>query len=193
MTAALFYKIPVAHLHGGEITEGAYDDAIRHAITKMSHLHFTSTEAYRQRIIQLGEQPERVFNVGAIGIDNIRHMKLLDRETLEKQLNFSFGEKSVLVTYHPETLENIPVEVQFRNLLAALDQYKDLKILFTLPNSDTGGRVIIQMTEDFIHQHPGTGHSLSFFRSIAIFVGITIYYSCCRKFFQWYSGGTFVR
>ena len=154
VTAALFYKIPVAHLHGGEITEGAYDDAIRHAITKMSHLHFTSTEAYRQRIIQLGEQPERVFNVGAIGIDNIRHMKLLDRETLEKQLNFSFGEKSVLVTYHPETLENIPVEVQFRNLLAALDQYKDLTILFTLPNSDTGGRVIIQMTEDFIHQHP---------------------------------------
>lgn len=93
VTAALFYKIPVAHLHGGEITEGAYDDAIRHAITKMSHLHFTSTEAYRQRIIQLGEQPERVFNVGAIGIDNIRHMKLLDRETLEKQLNFFFRRK----------------------------------------------------------------------------------------------------
>ena len=150
VTAALFYKIPVAHLHGGEVTEGAYDDAIRHAITKMSHLHFTSTEEYRRRVIQLGEQPERVFHVGAIGIDNIRHIALLDKKVLEDQLDFPFDRKTVLVTYHPETLDAIPVEEQFRNLLEALDDRQDIRILFTLPNSDTGGRIIVRMIEEFV-------------------------------------------
>lgn len=153
VTAALFYKIPVAHLHGGEITEGAYDDAIRHAITKMSHLHFTSTEAYRRRVIQLGEQPDHVFNVGAIGIDNIRHLKLWGRSELEKDLNFSFASKSLLVTYHPETLDDTPVEEQCRNLLDALAGLEDVKIIFTLPNSDTGGRIIIKMIDDFVRQY----------------------------------------
>ena len=150
VTAALFYKIPVAHLHGGEVTEGAYDDAIRHAITKMSHLHFTSTEEYRRRVIQLGEQPERVFHVGAIGIDNIRHIALLDKKVLEEQLDFPFDRKTVLVTYHPETLDAIPVEEQFLNLLEALDDRQDIRILFTLPNSDTGGRIIVRMIEEFV-------------------------------------------
>lgn len=150
VNAALFYKIPVAHLHGGEVTEGAYDDAIRHAITKMSHLHFTSTEEYRRRVIQLGEQPERVFHVGAIGIDNIRHIALLDKDVLEEQLDFPFDRKTVLVTYHPETLDAIPVEEQFQNLLEALDGRQDIRILFTLPNSDTGGRIIIRMIEEFV-------------------------------------------
>ena len=150
VTAALFYKIPVAHLHGGEVTEGAYDDAIRHAITKMSHLHFTSTEEYRRRVIQLGEQPERVIHVGAIGIDNIRHIALLDKKVLEEQLDFPFDRKTVLVTYHPETLDAIPVEEQFRNLLEALDDRQDIRILFTLPNSDTGGRIIVRMIEEFV-------------------------------------------
>ena len=150
VTAALFYKIPVAHLHGGEVTEGAYDDAIRHAITKMSHLHFTSTEEYRRRVIQLGEQPERVFHVGAIGIDNIRHIALLDKKVLEEQLDFPFDRKTVLVTYHPEALDGIPVEEQFRNLLEALDDRQDIRILFTLPNSDTGGRIIVRMIEEFV-------------------------------------------
>lgn len=155
VTAALFYKIPVAHLHGGEITEGAYDDAIRHAITKMSHLHFTSTEAYRTRVIQLGEEPERVFNVGAIGIDNIRHLKLLSQEELEKGLNFSFDTNTVLVTYHPVTLDSVSVEKQVQNLLNVLAKRDDVKIIFTLPNSDTGGRVIIRMIEDFVNRHEG--------------------------------------
>ena len=150
VTAALFYKIPVAHLHGGEVTEGAYDDAIRHAITKMSHLHFTSTEEYRRRVIQLGEQPERGVHVGAIGIDNIRHIALLDKKVLEEQLDFPFDRKTVLVTYHPETLDAIPVEEQFRNLLEALDDRQDIRILFTLPNSDTGGRIIVRMIEEFV-------------------------------------------
>lgn len=155
VTAALFYKIPVAHLHGGEVTEGAYDDAIRHAITKMSHLHFTSTEVYRQRVIQLGEAPERVFHVGAIGIDNIRHLKLLSKEELERELSFSLNGKTILLTYHPVTLDGEDTALQFRNLLNVLENRKDVRIIFTLPNSDTGGRVIIPMIHDFAGRHPG--------------------------------------
>ena len=150
VTTALFYKIPVAHLHGGEITEGAYDDAIRHAITKMSHLHFTSTEEYRKRVIQLGENPGRVFSVGAIGIDNIRHLELLSRDVLEKDLQFSLKGKVILVTYHPVTLDENDTRMQFQCLLNVLNDRQDIRIIFTLPNSDTGGRVIIPMIQDFV-------------------------------------------
>ena len=150
VTTALFYKSPVAHLHGGEITEGAYDDAIRHAITKMSHLHFTSTEEYRKRVIQLGENPERVFNVGAIGIDNIKHLKLLSRDVLERELQFLLKEQTILVTYHPVTLDENDTRMQFQCLLNVLNDRQDIRIIFTLPNSDTGGRVIIPMIQDFV-------------------------------------------
>lgn len=153
VTAALFFKIPVAHLHGGEITEGAYDDCIRHAITKMSHLHFTSTEAYRQRVIQLGEQPDRVFYVGAIGIENIKRVPLLSKTELETSLGFCFGGKSLLVTYHPVTLENQTAAFQCQNLLDALDAFPDCKVIFTLPNSDTDGRIIIQMIHNYVSKH----------------------------------------
>lgn len=153
VTAALFYRIPVAHLHGGEVTEGAYDDAIRHAITKMSHLHFTSTEEYRKRVIQLGEAPERVFHVGALGIDNIRHIELLSQEALENSLSFLLKGKTLLLTYHPVTLDGEDAESQFRNLLNVLEYRKDLRIIFTLPNSDTGGRGIIPMVYDFVRCH----------------------------------------
>jgi UDP-N-acetylglucosamine 2-epimerase (non-hydrolysing)/GDP/UDP-N,N'-diacetylbacillosamine 2-epimerase (hydrolysing) len=153
VTAALFYKIPVAHLHGGEITEGAYDDAIRHAVTKMSHLHFTSTEEYRKRVIQLGEEPNRVFNVGAIGIDNIKHLQLMPKHKLEESLNFKFGEKCVLVTFHPVTLERNTAEEQIKSLLQALKSIDDLRILFTLPNSDTDGRIIMQMINQFVEEN----------------------------------------
>ena len=138
VTAALFYKIPVAHLHGGEVTEGAYDDAIRHAITKMSHLHFTSTEEYRRRVIQLGEAPERVFHVGALGIDNIRHIELLPKESLENSLSFLLNGKTLLLTYHPVTLDGEDAESQFRNLLSVLESRKDLRIIFTLPIPEEG-------------------------------------------------------
>lgn len=154
VTAALFFKIPVAHLHGGEITEGAYDDCIRHAITKMSHLHFTSTEAYRQRVIQLGEQPDRVFNVGAIGVENIKRVPLMSREELEESIRFKLGEKSLLVTYHPVTLEDHTAESQCRNLLQALDEFPEYKVIFTLPNSDTNGRVIIRLINKYVSLHP---------------------------------------
>lgn len=153
VSAALFYKIPVAHLHGGEITEGAYDDCIRHAITKMSHLHFTSAEEYRKRVIQLGEQPENVFNVGAIGIENIKNTSLLSKEQLEDSLQFKLGNKSLLITYHPVTLGNSTVELQCNNLLKVLEAYPEFHIIFTLPNSDTDGRVIIQLVHDFVEKH----------------------------------------
>ncbi len=152
-TAALMYKIPIAHLHGGEITEGAYDDAIRHAITKMSHLHFTATDEYRNRVIQLGEQPDRVFNVGAIGIDNIKKIPLMSKEELAENLSFSFENPTILVTYHPVTLEDNSAEEQSEALLNALAQFPDLRILFTMPNSDTGGRIIIEKINQFVAQH----------------------------------------
>ncbi len=153
VSAALFYRIPVAHLHGGEITEGAYDDSIRHAITKMSHLHFTSTEEYRKRVIQLGESPDRVFNVGAIGLDNIKKCRFLSKEELEKSLDFDLGDKSLLVTYHPVTLENDTARQQCDNLLSVLDNYQEYKIIFTLPNSDTGGRVIMESIQNFVSRN----------------------------------------
>jgi UDP-N-acetylglucosamine 2-epimerase (non-hydrolysing)/GDP/UDP-N,N'-diacetylbacillosamine 2-epimerase (hydrolysing) len=154
VSAALFYKIPVAHLHGGEITEGAYDDCIRHAITKMSHLHFTSTEAYRQRVIQLGEQPERVFYVGAIGVENIERVPLMGKEELEASLGFELTDRCLLVTYHPVTLENATAEEQSEHLIQALDKFRDYKVLFTMPNSDTNGRVIMQKIEEYVEKNP---------------------------------------
>lgn len=143
VSAALIFKIPVAHLHGGEITEGAFDDAIRHAITKMSHLHFTSTEQYRQRVIQMGEEPARVFNVGAIGVDNIKQIPLWNKEETEESLGgFKLDRKTILVTYHPVTLENNTAEEQINDLLAALDALPQLHVVFTMPNSDTGSCII---------------------------------------------------
>lgn len=153
VSAALFYKIPVAHLHGGEITEGAYDDSIRHAITKMSHLHFTSTEEYRNRVIQLGEQLERVFNVGAIGVENIKMTPLLSKVELEESLGFQLGDKSLLVTFHPVTLEDSTAEKQCQNLLEALEGFPEYRIIFTLPNSDTDGRIIMQQIQEFTQKY----------------------------------------
>ncbi|MBN8855486.1 MAG: UDP-N-acetyl-D-glucosamine 2-epimerase, UDP-hydrolysing [Sphingobacteriales bacterium 50-39] len=152
-TAAHLAKIPIAHLHGGELTEGATDDAMRHAITKMAFLHFTSAEPYRKRVIQLGESPRRVFNVGAIGLDNIKGLKLLSKRELQKELDFPVGDKTVLVTYHPTTLEKDTATRQVGHLLKALDQFPDIRILFTLPNADAGGRSIIQQIEEYVKKN----------------------------------------
>ena len=152
--AAMTHRIPIAHIHGGEITEGAVDDAIRHAITKMSHLHFTATESYRQRVIQLGEQPQRVFNVGAPGLDNIFRLQLLDKPQLEQAIGFKLGKRNLLVTFHPVTLENATAASQFGNLLKALDCFDDSHIIFTLPNADADGRVIIGMIEQYRQRFP---------------------------------------
>ena len=153
VSAALVARIPVAHLHGGELTEGAFDDAIRHSTTKMSHLHFVAAEEYRQRVIQLGEQPDRVFLVGGLGIDNIKLLKLLDRAELEASLDFKLGSKNLLITFHPVTLEAATASEQMAQLLLALAELEDTKLLFTMPNADTDGRVLIRMVEEFVAQH----------------------------------------
>jgi GDP/UDP-N,N'-diacetylbacillosamine 2-epimerase (hydrolysing) len=154
VSAALVARIPVAHLHGGEATEGLIDEAIRHAITKMSHLHFVAAEAYRRRVVQLGEQPDRVFLVGGLGIDNIKRLQLLDRAELEASLDFKLGHKNLLITFHPVTLERATAANQMEELLAALAVLKDRQLIFTLPNADTDGRALIKRVEQFVAQHP---------------------------------------
>ena len=153
-STALIFRIPIAHIHGGELTEGAYDDAIRHAITKMSALHFTSTEAYRQRVIQLGEQPERVFNVGAIGLDNFQSLQLLSKRELEEDLHITFNRFNYLVGFHPETLSDQSVEEQFDALLQAIDEQTNSFFIFTKANADTNGRIINQMMEAYVAKNP---------------------------------------
>lgn len=152
-SAATIFKIPIVHLHGGEITEGAYDDAIRHSITKMSHLHFTSTEEYKRRVIQMGENPENVFNVGAIGLDNIRDLKLLSKEELEADLDIKFKKYNYQVTFHPETLGEFSSEEQFQNLLNVIEKQENSFFIFTKANADTDGRIINQMIDDFVKKH----------------------------------------
>lgn len=153
-TAALVQCIPIAHIHGGESTQGAMDEAFRHAITKMSHLHFASTEEYRRRIIQLGENPKRVFNVGAIGLENIESLNLLSRQELEADLGFRFGETNLLVTFHPVTLEKQSAQVQFSELLRALDQLAPTKVIFTKANADTDGRIINRLIDSYVSERP---------------------------------------
>jgi GDP/UDP-N,N'-diacetylbacillosamine 2-epimerase (hydrolysing) len=154
VSAALIARVPVAHLHGGERTEGAFDEALRHSITKMSHLHFVAAEEYRKRVIQLGEQPKRVFLVGGLGIDNIKRLKLLDRAELEESLDFKFGQKSLLITFHSATLEASTAQEQMTELLASLSMLNDTQLVFTLPNSDSDGRALIKMVEQFVEAHP---------------------------------------
>ncbi len=152
VSAAHISRIPVAHLHGGEVTEGAFDDALRHSITKMSHFHFTSTEVYRQRVIQLGESPDRVFNVGAIGLDNIRCMKLLSKIELEASIGFKFNRRNLLCTFHPVTLGDNPSVQQMEALLNVLGQLEDTNLIITKTNADTDGRIINQLIEEFVQK-----------------------------------------
>lgn len=159
--AALVARIPVAHLHGGETTEGAMDEAIRHSITKMSHLHFVAAEAYRRRVIQLGEHPDRVFLVGGLGTDSILKLDLLDRPTLEKALDFKFGQRNLLITFHPVTLEKGTAAEQMTELFAALDMLEDTHLIFTMPNADTDGRVLFRLIEDFVARHPQTAKAFT--------------------------------
>ncbi len=157
--AAHLAKIPIAHLHGGELTEGATDDAMRHAITKMAYLHFTSAKPYRKRVIQLGEHPSRVFVAGAIGLDNARQIKLLSKQQLSKALGFSINDNTVLVTYHPVTLEKNTAGKQMQQLLKALDAFPECRIIFTLPNADANGRVIIDCINEYVK---GNSNSIAF-------------------------------
>ena len=153
-SAALVAGIQIAHVHGGETTEGSIDEAFRHSITKMSHFHFVATEAYRRRVIQLGEQPDSVFNVGGLGVDSIKRLKLLDRTALEAELNFKLGNKNLLITFHPTAVSEDTSASQLKELLMALAELKDTHFIFTLPNADRGGRGMIQMVHDFVGDHP---------------------------------------
>lgn len=150
VSAALVHKIPIVHLHGGEKTQGAIDDSIRHAITKMSHLHFVAAEEYRRRVLQLGEHPDRVFMVGGLGVDTLVRTPLLDKETLSREIGFDFGKRNLLVTYHPETLSDQPTEAQFLELLHALRRFPDINVIFTYPNADMGRHAIAHLIQEYV-------------------------------------------
>lgn len=149
VTAAMIARIPVAHIHGGEATEGLVDEAIRHSISKMSQLHFTATEDYKNRVIQLGEHPSRVFNVGGMGIENIKRMELLTKVEFEKSIGSKLNKKNILVTFHPVTLEASTSKKQFQELLYSIDELNETKIIFTKANSDTDGRIINQLIDEY--------------------------------------------
>jgi GDP/UDP-N,N'-diacetylbacillosamine 2-epimerase (hydrolysing) len=153
--SAMIAGIPIAHIHGGETTEGAFDESIRHSITKMSHLHFVATEEYRRRVIQLGEDPTRVFNVGAPGLDSIHTLKLLEKHELEREISFKFGKRNLLVTFHPVTLEQSTAKYQFQQLLQALDELSETRLIFTKANADTDGRVINSMIDTYVSANSG--------------------------------------
>lgn len=153
-SVAMNQKIPIAHLYGGETTEGAIDECVRHAITKMSYLHFTSTETYRRRVIQLGEDPGRVFNVGSIGVQNIKKQKLLSKVELEDSINFTLDKPYAIVTFHPVTLENKSSSKQIKQLLQALDSHKEYQYIFTKGNADANGRIINQLIDKYVLERP---------------------------------------
>jgi GDP/UDP-N,N'-diacetylbacillosamine 2-epimerase (hydrolysing) len=148
-TTAMILRIPIIHLHGGELTEGAFDEAMRHSITKMSHLHFVSTEVYKKRVMQLGEQPKKIFNVGALCMDEIKKIKFLKKKDLEKKLKFTFLEKNLLITFHPATLEYQSTLTQIEELLKALENFKDTGLIFTMPNADTSNKIICKKIKQF--------------------------------------------
>ena len=152
--AAQVCRVPLAHVHGGETTEGAIDEAFRHSITKMSHLHFASCEEYRKRIIQLGEAPDRAFNVGALGVENIRCMSLMGRSELAESIGFNLENPYFLVTFQPVTLEKSTSEGQFQSLLDALDAFPEYNVILTKTNADTDGRVINRLIEDYAEKRP---------------------------------------
>jgi GDP/UDP-N,N'-diacetylbacillosamine 2-epimerase (hydrolysing) len=172
--AAMIARIPILHIHGGETTEGAFDEAIRHSITKMAHFHFVAAEEYRRRVIQLGEHPKRVFQVGGLGIDCINKLILLDIDKLESLLDFKLGPKNLLVTFHPVTLEKDTSENQMNELLASLEVLKDTHLIFTMPNSDTDGRILFKMIEEFVAIHTNAKAFVS--------LGQLRYFSCIKHF-----------
>ena len=151
---ASIMQIPIAHIHGGETTQGAFDEAFRHSITKMSHIHFAATNEYANRIIQLGEDPNRVFNVGGTSIENIKKLNLLSKEEFEKSIKFKLAKKNILITFHPATLENSCAREQFNELLNALDELDDTNFIFTKANSDTDGDVINKMIDEYVSENP---------------------------------------
>jgi GDP/UDP-N,N'-diacetylbacillosamine 2-epimerase (hydrolysing) len=171
--AATMARIPLAHIHGGEASEGAFDESLRHSITKMAHLHFVAAEEYRRRVIQLGEQPERVFLVGGMGVDAISRLKLLERRELESELGFRLAPRNLLLTFHPATLEGATAGKQMEELLAAVGQLSGTNLIFTMPNADTDGRVLIELINQFVASHPNARSYMS--------LGQLRYLSCMKQ------------
>ena len=168
--AAYVALIPIAHIHGGELTAGALDEAFRHSISKMSSLHFVAAEEYKKRLIQLGENPKNVYLAGGLGVDSIKRHKLLNKQELENKLNIKFLDKSLLITFHPVTLDIESSELQFKELLEALSNLKDTTIIFTMPNADNGGRKLINMVEEFVFENKNARAFIS--------LGQILYFSC---------------
>ena len=152
--AGMLRAVPLAHIHGGESTQGAIDEGIRHALTKMSHIHFCATSLYKRRIIQLGENPARVYNVGGLGVENIKRLELLSKKDFENSLGFKLGKKNILVTFHPQTIEKKSASKQFSQILNALDSLKDTHFIFTGANADNGGKIINEMAQSYCFKNP---------------------------------------
>ena len=152
--AGMLRAVPLAHIHGGESTQGAIDEGIRHALTKMSHIHFCATSLYKKRIIQLGENPARVYNVGGLGVENIKRLELLGKKDFENSLGFKLGKKNILVTFHPQTIEKKSASKQFSQILNALDSLKDTHFIFTGANADNGGKIINEMAQSYCFKNP---------------------------------------
>ena len=150
-SAAMIARIPIAHIHGGELTEGIIDESIRHSITKMSHIHFTTVEEYRKRVIQLGESPSTVYNLGALGVENAKKVNLLPKEELENMIGFQFHFPTIMVTYHPVTLEKTFAQKQFEEILDVIDRHKEISVIFTKANADTDGRIINEMIDEYVN------------------------------------------
>jgi len=159
--SAMVSRVPIVHFNGGEATYGLIDESIRHSITKMSHLHFTSTREYRSKVIQLGEDPRRVFCVGALSLDTLRRTALLDRLSMEKLLGIHLGTAVIAVTFHPVTLEDRSAGTQVRELLAAVDRLKDTTVIFTKTNADPNGRIVNTLIDAYVAKHPGTARSVA--------------------------------
>ena len=170
--AALLCRLPICHIHGGELTEAMLDDAFRHSITKMSHIHFAANQIYKKRIIQLGENPKNVFNVGGLGVDSIKKQKILKKSELEKFLNLNFLKKSILVTFHSETLNRKSTKKNFNELLRALKKIQNTTIIFTMPNHDIDSSIIHSSILKFVKNKKNS----FFFKSL----GQKVYYSCCK-------------
>lgn len=169
---ALIHGIPIAHIHGGEVTEGAYDDAIRHSITKMSLLHFASTEEYRKRIIQMGEQPDRVYNVGSLGVENIKNIPLMNKQELEESIEYKFTDSTILVTYHPVTVGG-DAKKEIGDFLSALEVCNLNSVIFTMPNSDNGRDEIVTAINKFVERHKNTSKAF-------VSLGMKRYLSCLQ-------------
>jgi len=174
VVAACFSRIPVVHLHGGETTEGSIDEALRHSITKMSHMHFVANKEYKKRVMQLGENPKMVFNVGGLGVDNIRYTKLLTKARLKKDLNLKFAKKNLLINFHPETLNKFSSRKQFNEVLKALKKFNKINLVFTMPNADLDGKIIFKMIKDFVKKNKNAQYFIS--------MGQLRFFSCLKYF-----------